>query len=51
MQACTMLQKGQWSLKPEEATAGSHCLPSPTEVQAAVTSLQRLMQLKQAGNE
>ncbi|KAK9864828.1 hypothetical protein WJX84_009838 [Apatococcus fuscideae] len=49
--ACTMLQKGQWSLKPEEATAGSHCLPSPTEVQAAVTSLQRLMQLKQAGND
>lgn len=50
MQACKLLQAGQWSARPVQDTNGSK-LPSAAEAEAAVVKLQRLIQLKQAGNE
>ncbi|KAK9865703.1 hypothetical protein WJX84_011414 [Apatococcus fuscideae] len=48
--ACTLMQAGQWTSQPAEGLLEQR-LPSLAEVQTALSSLQRLMQLKQAGND
>ena len=49
-QVCHLLAAGQWT-SPQSHATPQQPLPSPTEVQAMTSSLQHLIQLKQAGNE
>ncbi len=46
IQACKLLQSGQWDAPPD-----ADKLPSAAEAETAAAKMQHLMQLKQGGNE